>query len=152
MSAKRIEMLKEVLPGLKKLGVLHNATDPTFSAWGEQTMSDAKKLGIEPIRVGTSTSTSTVTEHFRHLSELGGTAMVVVRDFLTTALMSDICKNGVDARVAVVGEHSEFSRSGVLFSYGEDFADLFRRSAGYVDRILNGEKVIYQYNCLRNSR
>jgi putative ABC transport system substrate-binding protein len=141
ISAKRIEMLKEVLPGLKKLGVLHNATDPTFSAWGEQTMSDAKRLGIEPIRFGlSSNSTLTVTEHFRKLSELGGTAMIVVRDFLTTALMSDICRNGVDARIAVVGEHSEFARSGALFSYGADFADLFRRSAGYVDRILKGEK------------
>ena len=52
MSAKRIAMLKEVLPGLTKLGVMHNATDPTFSAWGDQTMADAKKLGIEPIRAG----------------------------------------------------------------------------------------------------
>ena len=31
---------------------MHNATDPTFSAWGDQTLADTKKLGIEPIRVG----------------------------------------------------------------------------------------------------
>jgi putative tryptophan/tyrosine transport system substrate-binding protein len=141
ISAKRIEILKEALPGLKKLGVLHNATDPTFSAWGQQTMSDAKRLGIEPVWFGLSSkSTASVTEHFRKLSELGGTAMIVVRDFLTTALMNDICSHGIDTQIAVVGEHSEFARSGALFSYGADFADLFRRSAGYVDRILKGEK------------
>ena len=33
MSAKRIQMLREVVPGLKRLGVMNNATDPTFSAW-----------------------------------------------------------------------------------------------------------------------
>ena len=43
MSAKRIEMLKEILPGLTKLGVMHNATDPTFSAWGDQTMADTQE-------------------------------------------------------------------------------------------------------------
>ena len=43
ISAKRIEMLKEILPGLKKIGVMHNATDPTFSAWGSQTMADARR-------------------------------------------------------------------------------------------------------------
>ena len=42
MSAKRIEMLREMLPGLRKLGVMNNATDPTFSAWGAQTMQEAR--------------------------------------------------------------------------------------------------------------
>ena len=54
LSAKRIEILKEVLPGVKVLGVLHNTTDPTFRSWGEQTMADARKQGIEPYCVGKS--------------------------------------------------------------------------------------------------
>lgn len=141
MSAKRIEMLKEILPGLKTLGVLHNATDPTFSAWGAQTMTDARKQGLEPVSLGlSSSSTAPVVEHFRKLREMGGTAIIVIRDFLTTALMDDICKIGAETRIAVVGEHGEFARSGALFSYGADLADLFRRAAGYVDRILKGEK------------
>jgi putative ABC transport system substrate-binding protein len=141
MSAKRIEMLKEIMPGLKTLGVMHNATDPAFSAWGELTMADARKSGLEPIRCGlTAVSPASVAEHFRKLGEMRGTAMIVIRDFLTAALMADICKTGVDARIAVVGEYSEVVRSGALFSYGADLADLFRRAAGYVDRILKGER------------
>jgi len=42
MSAKRLELLKEILPTLKTVGVMHNATDPTFSAWGTQTLADAR--------------------------------------------------------------------------------------------------------------
>jgi putative ABC transport system substrate-binding protein len=141
MSAKRIEMLKEIMPGLKTLGVMHNATDPTFSAWGEQTMADARRLGTEPVRLGlNSPSTAEVVEHFGRLSGMGGTAMIVIRDFMTAARMDDICRTGAEARIAVVGEQSEFARSGALFSYGADLADLFRRAAGYVDRILRGEK------------
>jgi ABC-type uncharacterized transport system substrate-binding protein len=141
MSAKRIEMLNEIMPGLKTLGVMHNATDPTFNTWGEQTTADARKQGIEPVRLGlNSPSAAAVAEHFRTLGEKGGTAMIVIRDFMTAALMDDICRTGANARIAVVGETNEFARSGALFSYGADLADLFRRAAGYVDRILKGEK------------
>jgi ABC-type uncharacterized transport system substrate-binding protein len=140
MSAKRIEMLKELIPGLKTLGVMHNATDPSFT-WGEQTMADARKSGLEPIKFGLSSlSTSAVVEHFKALGEMRGAAMIVIRDFLTAALTADICKAGIDARIAVVGEFSEYARAGALLSYGADQADLLRRAAGYVDRILKGEK------------
>jgi putative ABC transport system substrate-binding protein len=141
MSAKRIEMLKEIIPGLKTLGLLHNATDPTFRAWGDQTMADASKAGLEPVRLGLdSASTAAVAEHFQKLGAMGGTAVIVIRDFLTAALKEQICKMALDARVAVVGEYSDFARAGALFSYGADLADLFSRAAGYVDRILKGEK------------
>ncbi len=140
MSAKRIAMLKEILPNLKTLGVLHNGTDPTFSAWGLQTIADARAQGLEPIRLGLTSSTDPVVDHVRKLSELGGTAMIVIRDFLTAARQNDICKAAADARIAVVGEYSDYARAGAIFSYGADIDDLFRRAAGYVDRILKGEK------------
>jgi putative ABC transport system substrate-binding protein len=141
MSAKRIEMLKEILPNLKTLGVMHNATDPMFRAWGERTMEDARKQGIEPVQLGLNPSQpAPVAEQFRKLADKGGTAMIVIRDFLTAALGDDICKAGLDGRIAVIGEYGDIARAGALFSYGADLGDLFRRAAGYVDRILKGEK------------
>jgi putative tryptophan/tyrosine transport system substrate-binding protein len=141
MSAKRIEMLKEVMPGLKKLGVMHNATDPTFTAWGEQTVADANRLGIEPVRLGLSApNVEQVTAQIRKLADQGGTAMIVVRDFLTSAMIKDICRVAADARIAVMGEHGEVARAGALFSYGAAISDLFRRAAGYVDQILKGQE------------
>jgi putative ABC transport system substrate-binding protein len=141
MSAKRIAMLKEVLPGLTKLGVMHNATDPTFSAWGDQTMADTKRLGIEPIRAGlTAPTPAQVTEQIRKLAEAGGTAMIVIRDYMTAAMINDICRIGAEAKVAVIGEQAEFAQAGALFSYGADIVDLSRRAAGYVDQILKGQK------------
>jgi putative ABC transport system substrate-binding protein len=141
MSAKRIAMLKEILPSLTKLGVMHNATDPTFSAWGDQTMADTEKLGIEPIRAGLTAPTPTqVTERIRKLAEAGGTAMIVIRDYMTAAMINDICRIGSDMKVAVIGEQAEFAQAGALFSYGADIVDLSRRAAGYVDQILKGQK------------
>ena len=141
LSAKRIEMLKEVLPRLDVVGVLHNVTDPTFRTWGEQTLTDARKQGLKSVRLGlSSTSISQVADAIGKLREAGGTAVIVIRDFLTSALMDDICRIGADAGISVVGEHSQFARAGALLSYGADINDLFRRAAGYVDRILKGEK------------
>jgi putative ABC transport system substrate-binding protein len=140
LSAKRIQMLKEVLPRLGVIGVLHNATDPTFRAWGEQTMIDAQKQGLEPLRLPlTSPSVAAVAEHVRSLKAAGGRAMIVIRDFLTAALAGDICKLALEEGLCAVGEHSEVAIAGALFSYGADMGDLFHRAAGYVDRILKGE-------------
>jgi putative ABC transport system substrate-binding protein len=141
MSAKRVAMFKEILPGLTKLGVMHNATDPTFTAWGAQTMAETKKLGIEPIRVGISAPTAEqVTEQVRKLADAGGTAMIVIRDYMTAAMIDDICRIGIEAKIAVIGEQAEFAQAGALFSYGADITDLSRRAAGYVDLILKGQK------------
>jgi putative ABC transport system substrate-binding protein len=141
LSLKRIEILKQALPGLTTVGVLHNATDPTFRGWGEQTLSDARKQGLEPIRLPlASASPAVVEDHIRDLRAAGGGALIVIRDFLTTTLMDDICRLGGAAGIGVVGEHGDFARAGALFSYGADLADLFRRAAGYVDRILKGQK------------
>ena len=141
MSAKRIEMLREILPGLKKLGVMNNATDPTFSAWGTQTMNEAQMAGVEPVRLGlTAASPAAVAEQFKVLADAGGNAVIVIRDYMTAAMQNEICRIGAEMKIAVIGQQGEFARAGALFSYGADVGDLFRRAAGYVDLILKGRK------------
>lgn len=141
MSAKRIEMLREILPGVKKLGVMNNATDPTFSAWGAHTMQEARKAGIEPFRLGlTEASPPAVAGQIKALVDAGGSAMIVIRDYITAAMQNEICHIGAEMKVAVIGEQGEFARAGALLSYGADIGDLFRRAAGYVDLILKGQK------------
>ena len=141
MSAKRIEMLREMLPGVKKIGVMNNATDPTFSAWGAQTMTEVRNAGLEPVRLGLTAATpDAVAEQFKKLTNEGGTAMIVIRDYMTAAMQNEICRLGLEWKIAVIGQQGEFAHAGALFSYGADIGDLFRRAAGYVDLILKGQK------------
>jgi putative ABC transport system substrate-binding protein len=141
ISAKRIEMLREMIPGIKMIGVLHNATDPTFRAWGDQTVAALQKQALEPVRIAVDpTSGATVADSIRALRAGGGQAVIVLRDFMTATLMEDICRAGLQSGVAVMAEHAAFVQAGALFSYGADSRDLFRRAAGYVDRIIKGEK------------
>ena len=128
MSSKRIQMLREILPELKKLGVMNNATDPTFSAWGAQTMLEARSAGMEPMRLGlTEASPIAVSEQIKALADAGGTAMVVIRDYMTSTMRDEICRAGIERKIAVVGEQAEFARAGALLSYGADIGDLFRQ-------------------------
>ena len=141
MSAKRLQLLKDTLPGLKTVGVLHNATDPTFNSWGEQTIEGARRQGLDGIGLGLRQPTKeAVAEAINRLREQGGTAVIVVRDFMTAKLTDDICELGAAAGIAVVGSQAEVAEAGALLSYGPDTADVARLAAGYVDRILKGEK------------
>jgi putative ABC transport system substrate-binding protein len=141
MSAKRIQLLKDVLPGLRTVGVMHNGTDPTFSTWGEQTLDGARRQGLEAIGLGLGAPTrEAVAEAIGRLRAVGGTAVIVVRDFMTAKLTDDICELGAAAGIAVVGSEAWTAEAGGLLSYGPDIADVSRLAAGYVDRILKGEK------------
>jgi putative ABC transport system substrate-binding protein len=120
---------------------MNNATDPTFSAWGAQTMTEVRNAGLEPIRLGLTAATpDAVAEQLKKLTDEGGTATIVIRDYMTAAMQNEICRVGLEKKVAVIGQQGEFARAGALFSYGADISDLFRRAAGYVDLILKGQK------------
>jgi putative ABC transport system substrate-binding protein len=141
MSAKRLQLLKDVLPGLKSVGVMHNGTDPTYSAWGEQTIADARRQGIDAVGLGLARPTrEAVAEALRRLRERGGTAVIVLRDFMTSKLARDIGDLGAAGGIVVVGPQADFAEAGALLSYGPDVADVARLAAGYVVRILKGEK------------
>jgi putative ABC transport system substrate-binding protein len=141
MSAKRIEFLRETIPGLTGIGVLHNATDPTFDAWGRLTEASARAQGLRALRVPlASRDGAALTAGMRALAAEDVRALVVVRDFLTSSMIEEIIAAAMAERIAVIGDQARFAEAGALFSYGASLADLFRRAAGYVVRILRGEK------------
>ena len=141
LSAKRIELLKEMLPNLKIIGILHNGTDPNFRDWGAATEADARALGLGVSRQAmVSNAPGELARHFAALKADGATALIVIRDFATTALKDEIARAAEEARIAVVSEHRDFAEAGALLCYGPDVFDLFRRAGGYIEKILKGEK------------
>ncbi len=141
MSAKRIEFLRETIPGLAAVGILHNRTDPTFDAWGRLTEDSARAQGLRAVRLGIAArDPAELAAGMRRLREEGVRALVVVRDFLTSSLIEEIVATALAEGIAVIGDQSNYAQVGALFSYGASQADLFRRAAGYVVRILRGEK------------
>jgi putative tryptophan/tyrosine transport system substrate-binding protein len=141
LSAKRIELLKELLPNLKVIGILHNGTDPNFRDWGAATEADARALGLAVSRQPMmSNAPAELAKHFAALKADGATALIVIRDFATTALKDEIARAAEGAGIAVASEHRDYAEAGALLSYGPDVFELFRRAGGYIDKILKGEK------------
>lgn len=141
LSAKRIEALREILPRSFMLGILHNVADPVFREWGGQTEATARAQGFETMRLGLrSASPGDVAEHLRALKGRGGDAVIVITDFLTVSLKDAIIRNCAELKVAVISEWPTFVESGALMFYGADIPELFRQAAGYVDRIVRGER------------
>ena len=137
ISAKWLELLKETVPGIKRAGVI---LDPTTSAGVDQwtiIQAAAPSLGVEVIEVGEARETERAVAAFagspdRGLILTSGAWAIVNRD-LVVALAA---RHKLPA--VYFGRH--FATSGGLISYGPDFIEQYRQAAGYVDRILKGEK------------
>jgi putative ABC transport system substrate-binding protein len=138
-SAKWLELLKEITPGTKRAAVLR---DPASSAGIGQfaaIQSAAPSLGIEvsPINVG---DPAEIERAFAAFALVGNGGMVVTGSSLTVVHRDLIAKMAARHKLPAVYAGRNFVVSGGLLSYGTDLVDQFQRAAGYVDRILKGEK------------
>lgn len=140
LSLKRIEALREIGPTFNTVGVLHNSLDPAFSSWGDRTVGDLEREGLRAVRLPlSSTSPAEAARLIDELRNVGGQAVIVIRDFVTSTLVDDVCQIAARAKIVVVGEQRAYAEAGALFTYGPDLPNLFFRAADYVDRILRGE-------------
>jgi putative ABC transport system substrate-binding protein len=138
LSAKWLQLLKEIAPDRTRAAVLRDAATTTGVAQFAAIQSMAQSLGIDvsPVNVRDVTETERAVETFAR-SGNGGLIVtlsawsVVHRELITTL--------GARYKLPAVYPSQEFVTAGGLISYGADFNDQFRRAAGYVDRILKGE-------------
>ena len=140
MAGKWLEMLKEVAPGLARVALVFNPeTAPYYPMYLHPLEAAGRSLAVEvtasPIRDDA--------EIERAIAALGGEAgsgLVVMPDTFTVVHRKVIIELAARYRVPAVYPFAYYVASGGLLSYGVDGADLYRRAASYVDRILKGAK------------
>jgi putative ABC transport system substrate-binding protein len=141
LAAKRVQLLKEVMPRLATVGVLHNTTDPVFRQWGDETEAEIRAQGLSAVRLGlTSTSPEAMQRTLRDARVRKVDAVVIVRDFLTSSLHVAISRTSRDLGLATIAEERRYPEAGALMSYGTSDRHLFRTAAAYVDRVLKGAR------------
>ena len=138
LAGKRLELLREVLPQLRRLAIIFNAdnTQPVLEM-GE-TQAEARRLGLEvtPLAIRRAED---ITPAFQALKTRAD-ALYVAVDQLIVANRMPIVTSALGERLPTIFSTSDFARDGALMSYGPNYSDLFRHSADYVDKILRGSK------------
>ena len=138
LGGKRVEILREVVPDLRRLAILHNAGNPVTASEMGQVQDAARTLGLEVVNSEIRRSED-ITPALEGLKDRAD-AIYIQSDPLMNTNWVRISTLALGARLPTLGGIREYVEAGVLMSYGPSFPDLFRRAADYVDKILRGTK------------
>ncbi len=136
---KRFELLKETLPNLSRLGILWNP-DVAFIRNRQTAMAEtARTLGLTTIPVE-ARGLDTLEEAFATMVRARVQAFVMQGDSVLFNHRGQIAEMALRNRLPAASLQKEYADAGFLLTYGADARDLYRRAAGFVDKILKGAK------------
>jgi putative ABC transport system substrate-binding protein len=139
LAGKRIELLREVIPGLRRLAILGNVGNPQVVLEIGEVRAAAPTLGLE-VAVFEIRRTEDIAPAFEALIKDRSEALYVVGDPLLATNRIRLNTLALGARLPTSYSSREFVEVGGLMSYGPNLPDLFRRAAEYADKILRGAK------------
>jgi len=139
LGAKRLQLLKEAIPRLTRVAVLWNPDTP----WHPKAIADLKAaapaLSLKLSFVGARTPDE-FSPAFSEISRTHAQGLYLIDDAFFHAHRTTLLNLASKARLPTSYSDRQFVVEGVLMSYGPNFGDMYRRSAGYVDKILKGAK------------
>jgi putative tryptophan/tyrosine transport system substrate-binding protein len=138
LAGKRLEFLREAIPGLRRLAIMANVGYQASVVEIGEVQAAAHKLALE-IQVFEIRRAEDIAPAFGTLNS-GTQALYVCGDALVTANRARISTLALGARLPTIYPDRAFLEAGGLMAYGANNADLFRRAAEYVDKILRGAK------------
>jgi len=138
IAGKRLELLREVVPSLRRLGIMFDAGYPAAVLESREVQAAARLLGLEVVLLEIRRAED-VGPAFQALKD-GADAIYVVTNNLVSANSTAIITFALSKRLPSTFNLAEFVKSGGLMSYGPNFSTLFARAAEYVDKILRGTK------------
>jgi putative tryptophan/tyrosine transport system substrate-binding protein len=139
LSTKRLEILKEVVPGLSRVAVLWNTANPALSYPWKQTQSAAGELGIS-LRSLEVRDPKDIDAAFVVMAQDRPDALIVLQDALTLQHRKEIIEFAIQKRLPGMFVAKEWVSVGGLMSYGESLSDMYHRGAYFVDKIFKGTK------------
>jgi putative ABC transport system substrate-binding protein len=139
LSAKRLQLLKEAIPRVARVAVLSNPDAPSHTRAVEDLKAAAPSLAIELTFVSARTPEA-FGPAFSAMGRARAEALYVLPDAFFFSRRVTLLRLASKARLPAISVARQFAEAGALMSYGPNFGDPFRRSAGYVDKILKGAK------------
>ncbi|HXZ21575.1 MAG TPA: ABC transporter substrate-binding protein [Pseudolabrys sp.] len=139
LGTKRLELLKEIVPNLSSIAVLSNPKNPQSKIEMKEIQTAAQAMGLQLYLAETSTERG-LEDAFAAIKKAGAQALILLTDSIFFSERKRTVELAGKYRLPSVYFFPIFVEEGGLLSYGPSDADLFRRAAGYVDRILKGAK------------
>jgi len=139
LAGKQLELLKEAVPRLVRVGVFWSPTDPGSTATFTETKLAAQRLGVQVQSLEVRT-TQDFNDAFKAATEGRVQGLRVVSTSLINDQRTRVVEFANKRRLPSISNNSEWVDDGGLMSYGPNIADLYRRAAVYVDKILKGAK------------
>ena len=136
---KRLELLKEAIPRAALIAVLYDPTHPTNALDLKRTEDAARALGVK-VRGVAAHDRDEVDKAFMEMNRWHADAVIVLTSYSAFTQLSRIVELANRHKLPTMYGTREGVEAGALMSYGPDVAEEYRQAAGYVDRILRGEK------------
>jgi putative ABC transport system substrate-binding protein len=136
LAGKRLELLREVVPSLRRVAILANVGNPFSVIESGEAQAAARTLGLEfdALEIRRAEDIAHAFEAIKGRAE----ALYVCPDGLVDANKIRINTSALGARLPTMHGYREYVEAGGLMSYGANLPDLYRRCADYVDKILRG--------------
>ena len=141
LAAKRLELMKELMPSLRTVGAMYAGEIgdfPVVVQWLRDSESAARALGLSLRRIDLGFNPSRWDEVFRRAARDGVGAVTVIESAPYFVHGPELARHAIRHRIATMFPFREQAEAGGLMAYGAEVADLFRRAADFVDRILRG--------------
>ena len=138
LAGKRVELLRDVVPRLRRLAIILNVGYPSAVLEVGEVQAAARALGVDvaPLEIRRAADIASAFEALR----LRADALYVVGDALVNANRTRIITFALGARLPAIFYSRDFVQAGALMSYGPNYSDMLRRAADLVDKILRGTK------------
>jgi len=138
LASKRLELLRELAPGRRRLAILVNAGYPAAKEELAQVQTAARALGLESavLEIRRAEDIAPAFDGAKDRAD----ALYVVGEALVNANVVQVTKLALDAGLPTISNYREFAAFGGLIAYGPSLPALFQRAADDVDKILRGAK------------
>ena len=136
---KRLELMHEAIPGLKRVGVLWNLDSATNARQLKDLERAAPAIGLTIVSLPVQKA-GDIDGALRKITGEQGAGLLLLGDFVLTTNMKRIAQYAIERRIPAVYTTSSFIAAGGFMAYGTNFEELYRRSARFVDRIFKGAK------------
>jgi putative tryptophan/tyrosine transport system substrate-binding protein len=137
MSGKRLELLREIVPGLTRVAVLWSRQAPSHAALVRETDQAARALGAAAVPVEGS---GDIEDAFQRIIKEHADAVNVLQSAQFFRIRAEIAGVGLKYRLPIIAGEDGFVEHGGLIKYGPSTSDNWRQAAVYVDKILKGAK------------